>query len=478
MTEPENNDDLRFVAAVSHELRSPLHAVLGLSELLAGAELPPRELALADAIRQEAESMRVLVDDLLDLAKLNSHSIELRHEAHSPMRLVSGIVEAHRRDAAAKDLVLLFDSDAGVPRQVLGDQLRFGQVVRNLISNAIRYTDVGSVQVHLELTTDQLLCVSVSDTGIGIPPDRLEHVFDPFVRVHEKRAGGTGLGLAISRRLATALGGALDVTSTEGGGSTFVFTAPYEETRESRTSQISRLPSTQTGSVLVVEDSEVNRMLATSQLTSLGVEPIVVATAEDAYEHLSLHAVDVILMDWNLPGDDGLEATRRIRAEGLTAATTPIIAMTANALSGDRERCLEAGMTDFLAKPVGIDDLRIALEGHLDVGVVASASTDELEALGRELGDPLIVNAIVSTFLDELSERRKALVGPDAEESRRAAHTLKSTSSLLGEHLLSELCEQYEKVPLPAKDLLGRIDGEIEVVEVRFREYVREREVA
>ena len=138
MNENESNDDLRFVAAVSHELRSPLHAVLGLSELLADADLPPGEQALAEAIRGEAESMRVLVDDLLDLAQLDADGFELQVESHSPMRLVSGIVEAHRRDAEAKGLVLLFESDPGVPRHVLGDPLRFGQVTRNLVSNAVR----------------------------------------------------------------------------------------------------------------------------------------------------------------------------------------------------------------------------------------------------------------------------------------------------------------------------------------------------
>lgn len=478
MSDTKATDDVRYVAAVSHELRSPLHAVLGLSELLSDADLAPDHRALADAIRLEAESMKILIDDILDLARLSSDRFELRQEPFSPMRTLSGIIESHRLNAGEKTVEVLFESDPEVPRQVLGDALRFGQIARNLISNAVRYTDEGEVRVRLGTDHDRRLVLSVSDSGVGIPRDRLEHIFDPFVRVHPARAGGTGLGLAISKRLAAALGGELGVDSVEGQGSVFELSIPAVETDAPGEPGVQRLGRRRHGCVLVVEDSPVNQMLASSQLATLGVGAHVVGTAEDAFTHLQANTVDAILMDWNLPGADGLEATRHIRSAGLVGESIPIIAMTANALAGDRERCIEAGMSDFLAKPVGIDDLRLVLDGWLDVEQAAATDSDALDELGREVGDPALVVVLVMTFLDELADRRTAIAGTDTAERRRAAHTLKSTSSLLGAHVLAGLCGELEAADEPCETLVEQIDAEIEAVAGRFTRYVEQQEFA
>jgi len=474
----DGENDVRFVAAVSHELRSPLHAVLGLSELLADADLTPDQRVLADAINAEAESMRVLIDDILDLARLSSGRIELRNDPFSPVGCISGIVDSHRLDAEAKGVALLFEWDPEVPRLIRGDVLRYGQIARNLVSNAVRYTDEGSIRLRLRIESEGRLVLSVTDTGIGIPADRVDRVFDPFVRLHPSHAGGTGLGLAISKRLAAVLEGRLTLTSVVDEGSVFELTIPYVETDAPQPVGVERLGPSRQGRVLVVEDSPVNQMLAMNQLATLGIEAHVVATAEEAYRFLAAMAVDAILMDWNLPGADGLEATAHTRPLGLVDHDTPIVAMTANALAGDRERCIEAGMSDFLAKPVGIDDLRLVLDRWLDVEPTPGTDFDTLERLAHELGDPALVVVLVNTYLDELASRRDALGGADLDERRRAAHTLKSTSRLLGADGLAELCGDLESENRPAKDLVDRIDGEIGAVVDRFTAYVEGHEVA
>ncbi len=448
---------LRLVATVSHELRGPLHAVLGLSELLRDRIDDVESERLLRAVRREAEAMGVIISDLLDYSRAESGEIALTRTSFSPAQAIHEVVESTRQAAARKGLAVTLIVQPDVHRWVAGDAVRYRQVVRNLLTNAVRYTDHGTIHVTVSLSAPDpayLVC-EVADTGIGIPIESQASIFEPFVRAHGNRQGGTGLGLAVSARLAELLGGHIAVESEAGSGSVFRFTAHLPETSERPPRRRDTLvDSGKSGRVLVVEDSQVNRMLAAGQLEQLGWEAVLAETGEEAVEIFATDEFVAVLMDWNLPGIDGLEATLRIRQSGHLGAHVPVIAMTANALAGDRDRCIAAGMNDFLTKPVGLDDLAAVLSRWTDLSSPSGTeprhnrSVDDaiLAALEAELGDPALVDTLVDSFVDELSDRtqtiRASVDDNDLESLRRAAHTLKSTAALVGATDLAGLCDR------------------------------------
>lgn len=486
-TDHERDDTLRFVATVSHELRGPLHAVLGLSELLHDRIDDLESDRLLRAVRREAQAMEVIISDLLDYSRAESGDIRLTASSFSPAQLIQEVVVSTRQSAARKGLSVSLTVHPVVHRWVRGDAVRYRQVVRNLLSNAVRYTDHGAIHVSVSVSSDDpdsLLC-EVVDSGIGIPNESLGSIFDPFTRAHHDRRGGTGLGLAVSQRLAALLGGRIVVESELGRGSRFRFTAALPETSE-RPAQRRDAPidNRKTGRILVVEDSQVNRMLAAGQLEELGWEPVLTETGEEALAVFGTEEYAAVLMDWNLPGIDGLETTRRIRRSGHLGAHVPVIAMTANALAGDRDRCIAAGMNDFLTKPVSLSDLAAVLSRWTDV---APSSTEPrhnrsvdpavLAELETELGDPALVNALIASFVEELSDRTQAIRTAvdinDLDSLKRAAHTLKSTSALVGANDLAAVCDRLCRVEslqeahlLPVR-LLDEADDVRQALELR-----------
>ncbi len=469
-------DRLRFVANVSHELRGPLHAILGLSELLVNDGLAPEHHRSALTIHREAEALRTMIDDLLDHARVSSDEMQLEVAAFSPAQAVAHIVESTRPSLVSKPVTILFSVEPDVPLAVMGDEGRYSQIVRNLVTNAARYTDEGTVLVQLLRDERGRLVCEVRDTGIGIAPDALERLFIPFVQVHSNRPGGTGLGLALVDRLVDLMAGEIVVSSTLGSGSTFRVAVPLPVGDSVPADDVSKAAETsRSGRILVVEDSPVNQLLAASQLDHLGYEAVIVGDGEAAVELAANEPFDAILMDWNLPGIDGLEATARIRTTP-RGRTLPIIAMTANALTGDRERCIGAGMNDFLSKPVGIDGLRAVLERTvIDVATPPAdldhtcVDIDILDTLAAELGDRATVETLIRTFIAEIPERVERIVATvdvgDLTGARRAAHTLKSTSALLGAIELStlcgSLCEVGDDDPNAARGLASAIEREV-----------------
>lgn len=484
MTARSTSSDETFMAAVSHELRGPLHAFLGLSELLLNSDLGDDDRRIAQSLYDEAASMRVLVDDVITYGEFSSTTPTLDEEPFAPRTLVTSIADRLRPKAEEAGLRLLVDFASDVPLRVMGDSVRFGQVVHNLISNAIRYTQIGSVQVTLA-SDDSNLSVQVRDSGVGIEPTEIDSIFEPFVRVGKSGVQGTGLGLAIVRRLADAMNGTIAVDSTVGVGSTFVFTIPCAPA-ETKTVERIEATGTASGTVLVVEDSEINRTLALKQLELLGLGAVAVETGERALEFLEHESVDLVLMDWNLPGANGIETTRDIRSRGLLSTDVPVIAMTANVLAGDRIACLDAGMNDHLGKPVSLDDMRAMMTrwlGHDDAPVPGGAREassggdsmhDAIESLIEDLGDADTVRVVLETYLAELGSRAALLVSSSGsettEEARRAAHTLKSTSSLIGADRLAQLCAEFEKAEDPSEDLRARLTKEISHVEAQLHD--------
>ncbi len=477
----DHQHDLEFLAKVSHELRGPLHSILGLSEMLVDGDTASDDKRLSIAINREAKSLQVMVDDLLDYARIASDRLELSLAPFPVTDVVAGIVGPVRDSAIAKGLSLLLSVGPEVPHWVVGDEVRFTQIIRNLVTNAVRYSDTGNISVALSsFNSSSIRCV-VADQGIGIKADAIATLFEPFTQAHSKRAGGSGLGLAVCARLTELMTGTLSVESEVGVGSTFTVDLPLEPTTAPElVIRPTGLASESGRRILVVEDSPVNQLLAKSQIQKLGMEAIVLDSGEEALELLSSPdgvTFDAILMDWNLPGITGLVTAAKIRAGVLVDDSVPIIAMTANALAGDRDRCLESGMNDFLPKPVSSSDMTVMLgkwltPATLEPGPRHNKSVDEdtLDQLAAELDDRAIVDGLIGTFLTELPGRLDSIVeggnNGDLDQIKRAAHTLGSTSALLGAHGINQICIALRDSPdiSSATVLVGRMKLEAQDV--------------
>ncbi|MFO0652366.1 MAG: ATP-binding protein [Polyangiales bacterium] len=346
-----------FVAVISHEIRTPMNAVIGMTSLLQDTGLAATQQEYVDTIRASGEALLTLLNDTLDYSKLDAGRVELESLAFEPRVEARVVVEMMRGAAQARGNVLTLNVEESMPRALRSDPGRIRQVLLNLVSNAVKFTSHGAIDVDLALegADTRWLRVSVRDTGIGIAPEKLSTVFDAFTQADAsttRRFGGTGLGLAISRRLATILGGTLTVESTLGRGATFTLRVPVEPAQVSDAERVDA-PSAEapaaSARVLVAEDNAVNQKVITLMLKRLGHRVDAVANGAEALEALSRAPYDLVLMDVQMPEMDGLEATRQLRARG---DRVRVVALTANVSGDDRARCTAAGMDDFLSKPV------------------------------------------------------------------------------------------------------------------------------
>ncbi|MFP4516232.1 MAG: response regulator, partial [Desulfovibrionales bacterium] len=364
--EQANRAKDEFLANMSHEIRTPMAGVLGLTEILLHQALPADVEADLKMIRSSAKSVLTLLNDMFDLSRINQGKFDFHPTEFELRSMVDKAIGPFRYQAKAKDLDFAISLDENIPNQILCDKDRLAQVLKNLVSNAIKFTKQGFVHVEMKaeaLDDDTLrLAVSVSDSGIGIPQGKQKDIFNAFTQLdssYSKNFAGMGLGLAISKSLVQGMGGEISVDSIEGEGSTFSFFvtcgwASQEEISAVEKMSLSTLPPM---TVLLVEDNPVNRLFLRRALVTAGHKVGEAKDGKHALAKLVGSPYDLILMDIQMPVMDGIEATRQIRSGGYGREDIPIIALTAYAMKGDREKFLAEGMNGYVTKPVDFGEL-------------------------------------------------------------------------------------------------------------------------
>ncbi len=500
----------QFIANVSHELRTPLNSIIMMTELISKTKLSQEQREYMDMTRNAAESLLLIINDILDLSKIEAGRFEIENIDFDFAALLSGIFEIFSHQARQKQLALKYTLDSNIPRALRGDPARIRQVLINLIGNAIKFTEKGgisiSVNIHSQHTSEEgkniyTLLFLVSDTGRGISQEKQEHIFESFSQEDSsinRKYGGTGLGLAISLNLVRLMGGTMWVDSEIGKGSNFYFTIPLQEgSVDSLTDPQYSSPEedkefalkTPSGlKLLIAEDNLINQTLVKRALESEGYSVITVSSGIEALRVLSeKDDIDLVLMDMQMPEMDGIRTTRIIRgSESLENISIknphiPIVAITANAMKGDRDLCFAAGMNDYITKPLRIKELLMVINRNVYNRKNSQGETFEMDmenkvektkgddnlidrAKALELlgGDEEMLEQIYVMFAsyapDQVSELKDALQKEDMEKLNRISHSLKSNAGTIGCESLRLSAYQME-LAAKNKDLYSFIDN-------------------
>ena len=464
-----------FLAVMSHEIRTPLHGVVGMSELLAESPLTPTQHDLLGVLKVSSDQLLAVVDDILDFSKIESGKLQLENEPLDVRAAIGHACDIVRLRAREKGLHLALQIAPEVPAAILGDVTRLRQILLNLLSNAIKFTSQGevSLRVWTEPSAESpRLCFSVSDTGPGISAERLPELFQPFAQGDTSTArvyGGTGLGLMICKHLVELMGGRIGVSSTPGTGSTFHFSVQawpvgLDQVAVPRTAPLPHAAHTER--VLVVDDNPVNLKVAAAMLQRLGYPHEGVLGGEAALDAMARaaqagQAFSAVLLDSHMPGLDGMGTARAIR-ERLGAQAPVLIGVSASTLGADRQRCLDAGMADYLPKPLELELLARTLQHWCRHGVASPADQTPADASEASVVDPArwaalgefddggsgLRRDIASDFLEALPARCAAMEQAAAanrlDDLAQQAHLLRGSAQNIGARSLGNLCEAIE----------------------------------
>jgi PAS domain S-box-containing protein len=472
----------RFLASMSHEIRTPMNAIIGMSDLMRTDNLDETQRSFFSDIKKMSKTLLQIINDILDISKIEVGKMELYPVHFSLRELYDNLCSMNRFSAESKDLEFRYSFAAGVPQVIYSDDVRIRQILTNLLNTAVKYTHEGSIEFTVGRTEREgkdHLVFTVKDTGVGIKKEDFPKLFGNFQQLNEgenRGIMGTGLGLAITKNLVDMMKGEIRFDSEYGKGSVFAVYLPLVEgdpARVERKSIGSRFIATEDTKVLVVDDSRINLKVALAFLATHEIHAETAESGEEAVEKVRRNFYDLIFMDHMMPGMDGIETVRRIRAlgdgEGAGDAssrfrTVPIIALTANAISGSRERFLAAGMNDFISKPIDAADINMKLikwlkperiarfesspAGHSEKNRESGAVIDRQTGLRQAGGDTALYEQLCASFLtdhgDDFTKIRDTLNAGDLSGAHRIAHTLKSVAGLIGAGQLRRTAREIE----------------------------------